>query len=130
MKLLTKEIEKKSFLGVNYKVVRFEPLEIMMTDECPNCGKTGIPKIDKKSNRWNYHNQVNEDSVRGASHKNPSRRPDEYRLTYDHKIDGKTEKCIVSTLDKLILDFKKRGKTHSKTIGNIFPNYLRSFRHE
>jgi len=118
---ITKEIEKRSFLGVNYKVIRFEPMEIPIKDECPTCHKIGIPKIDKKSNEIDYH--VRSGGIASVR----TDRPDEYRLVYDHKIGKKTVKHVISTLDKVMLNFNKRGKTHTKTKENIFPFYLKAF---
>ncbi len=118
---ITKVIEKQSFLGVNYKVVRFEPMEIRMKDECPNCHQLGIPKIDRKSNKKDYH--ARRDGISSVF----TDRPDEYRLVYDHKTEQGVVKHVISTLDKIIIDFKKRGKSHAKTKANIFPFYLKVF---
>ncbi|MDF2426306.1 MAG: hypothetical protein OPY04_00015 [Nitrosopumilus sp.] len=54
---VTKDIEKQSFLGVNYKVVRFEPMEIRVLDKCPNCGLVGRAKFDKRPNAFDYHSR-------------------------------------------------------------------------
>ncbi len=119
---VTEEIEKQTFLGVNYKVVRFEPMEIPIKDECPTCHQLGIPKVNKKSNRWDYH------SRHGGIFKARSNRPDEYRLIYDHKIGDETHQCVISTLDKVVLNFIKNGKPHAETRANIFPFFLRIFK--
>jgi hypothetical protein len=119
---VTKDIEKQSFLGVNYKVVRFEPIEIPIKDECPTCHKIGIPKIDRKSNRIDYHTR------KDRGHRIITNRPDDYRLVYDHKIGKKTVKHVISTLDKVMLNFIKHDKTHTKTKENIFPFYLKTFK--
>ena len=118
---VTKDIEKRSFLGVNYKVIRFEPMEIPIKDECPTCHKIGIPKIDRKSNKIDYH------VYSGGKSNHLTGRSDDYRLVYDHKIGKKTVKHVISTLDKVMLNFNKRGKTHIKTKANIFPFYLKAF---
>lgn len=134
---VTKDIEKQSFLGVNYKVVRFEPMEIRVLDKCPNCGLVGRAKFDKRPNAFDYHSRSERTGILSKLKKNtdPERadrletnRPDDYVLTYSHKIDGKVKKCTIGKLDKNHLNIIKDGKVNEKMKEHIFPFYIESMK--
>lgn len=95
-KLIRKEIQK-----MGYKVVKIESQIVQFTDLCPQCDRSGIPKIEKKDttdNRirnWPYK----EEKLR-------TKRPDEYWLVYTHR--DKPKKCrIIQAVNKPYPSFKK-----------------------
>ena len=120
---VTKDIEKQSFFGVNYKVVRFEPMEIRVLDKCPNCGLVGRPKIDRRPNKYDYHVRSGNSAPRFKTN-----RSDDFTLTYSHKIDGKVKKCTIGKLDKNHLNIIKDGKVHEKLKQHVFPFFIKSMK--
>jgi len=82
-KLIRKEIQK-----MGYKVKKIEPQIVQFTDLCPQCQRSGNPKIEKKDTADNR--------IRNWTYKEkrpPTKRPDEYWLIYTHKT--KPKKCRI-----------------------------------
>jgi len=104
-------------------IVKIDEVTIQMLNQCPNCEIEGRPRIDKKSNKLNYHYQVDT-----KLKKNPSNRPDEYRLLYFHK--DKTKPCIVANFDENCGIFTKKGKVYNKILKYIFPYYVKEKQQE
>lgn len=131
---VTKDIEKQSFLGVNYKVVRFEPMEIRVIDRCPNCELVGRPKFDRRPNEIDYHIRSESSKLKriygtpNDTQRYKTNRTDDYVLTYSHKIDGKVKKCTIGKLDKNYLNIIKDGKVNEKMKKRIFPFYIESMK--
>lgn len=115
----TKELEKQSHLGVNYKVISFEPIKLIMPNECPKCHEVGFPNIDRVPNHIDYHVYHNGNSKRETG------RPDSYSLTFTHEIGDKVKKCAISRLNKKFLNFLKKGQCDTKMLEYIFPYFLK-----
>lgn len=107
----------------NIQVVKIEDVTSRFYNECPNCHRLGHPRIDRKTNNWNYHYQANNNSI-----KNPSNRPDEYWLCYDHKT--KPIKCRVAKFDKNDGILTKKGQIFTKIIDYIFPYCVKPLKRE
>ncbi len=94
--MLRKEIQK-----MGYKVVKIEPQIVQFTDLCPQCQRSGNPKIEKKDTADNR--------IRNWTYKEkrpPTIRPDEYWLVYSHRT--KPKKCrIVQAVNTPYPSFKK-----------------------
>lgn len=118
------ELEKNGL-----EVVKFEPMTITMLVLCPNCNKEGIPKIDRRPNKYDYH--VYQNSIRSDDNgvtKRETNRPDDFVLTYSHKIGDTVKKCTIGKLDKNHLNIIKKGKVHAKMKQHIFPFYIESMK--
>ncbi len=106
----------KKFLEKGMKVINIEEYCIPFLDICPLCGhNTGIPKIEKKSNKFDYHFRVIKDT-----HKTKTERHDEYRLIYQHK----NNKCVIIQFDKNHFLFKKNPKKNIELEKHFFPMCL------
>jgi len=117
-KEVIEDLKKKGF-----EVIRFDPIEIRVLDRCDNCGLVGRPKFDRKPNHTDYH--VRSHNPRTKFETN---RPDDFTLTYSHKIDGKVTKCTIGKLDKNHLNIIKDGKVHEGMRKHIFPYYIKSMK--
>jgi len=95
----TDEITKK-FQEKGFEVINFEQVTVPFPDLCPQCRKIGIPKIEKYSNKYDYHPRRGSPMFRkSGTEKTEVNRPDQYYLTYDHKINGKLKKCKITKFD-------------------------------
>ena len=110
---IIKEFQKD---GTN-EVLNVEEFTIRFSDLCPECDRKGIPKVERKSNEFDYHTRAET-----GLHKKPTDRPDEYWLCYDHKT--KPYKCRVAKWDKNRIVFTKYGKIYNKLRKYIFPHYI------
>ena len=110
------ESQKKDF-----DVIHSEQLTIPLPDLCPECRMLGIPKIDKKSNRFDYHARAVSPYSTRPAHKIPVNRSDDYRLTYDHKVDDKLQKCIIATFDSTSFLFKPNSNKINELHKHFFP---------
>jgi len=66
------------------EVLNVEEYTIKFSNDCPKCNRKGVPKVELKSNKFDFHYWVVTDS-----HKNLVNRPDEYWLCYDHETKPK-----------------------------------------
>ena len=100
------------------QVVKTEDVRLPLWNLCPNCSTLGRPRIDKKNNT----------DRRLHSSKGRKRhsiiRQDEYRLIYNHKIDGKIKPCIVARFDKNHGIFTKNGKLCTEIRKLVFPYFI------
>jgi len=112
----TKDEITKKFQEKGLEIINFEQVTIPFTDLCPQCRRIGIPKIEKYSNKYDYHYNVTQDS-----HKIKVNRPDEYWLTYDHKINGKLKKCKIAEFDKNHMLFKHTPNKINELHKHFFP---------
>jgi len=112
-----KEI-KKEFKKQNKTVIKIEEATTPMTDHCPKCHKHGIPKIERKN--ASDHRLYLKD--KGET----KERPDEYYVTYSHKIDGKTRKHKIVQFIKDGFYFKKNTRKNSNIDEFMFPRVLES----
>ena len=110
---IIKELQKDGYR----EVLNVEEYTIRFSDLCPNCNRKGIPKVERKSNIIDYHTRAET-----GSHNNPTNRPDEYWLCYDHK--EKPYKWRVAKWDKDRFTFIKYNKVYNKLRKYIFPHYI------
>jgi len=83
---IVKEVKKQG-----YEAIKIEPYCVKYIDTCPQCNRKGIPKFERKDTMDRRHRTGKYGQI-----SNPSKRPNEYWLTYDHKT--KPKKCRVSQL--------------------------------
>jgi len=115
-KIINKSQEK------DFDVINSEPFTIALADLCPNCHTLGIPKVDRKSNQYDYHARAISPLFRKeGEHKTKVNRADEYRLVYDHKVDGKLHKCIIATFDSDNFLFKNNSNKINELHKHFFP---------
>jgi len=96
----TKDEITKKFQEKGFEVINFEQVTVPFPDLCPQCRKIGIPKIEKYSNKYDYHPRRGSPMFRkSGTEKTEVNRPDQYYLTYDHKINGKLKKCKIAKFD-------------------------------
>jgi len=107
---------KKEFKKQNKIVIKIEELTTPMTDHCPQCHKHGIPKIERKN--ASDHRLY----LKGTK----KERPDEYYVTYTHKINGKTKQCKIVQYIKDGFYFKKNMRKNSNIDEFMFPRVLES----
>jgi len=107
----------------DFDVINSEQLTIALSNLCPDCHKLGIPKIERKSNQYDYHARAISPLVRKeGEHKTKVNRADEYRLTFDHTIDGKLHKCIIATFDQNNFLFKPNSNKINELHKTYFPH--------
>ncbi len=107
------------------QVVKTEQVAIRLYDLCPNCNKIGKPRIDKRSNKWDYHVRSSNSTLKFEVN-----RPDEYFLVYDHRINGKVKKCKVTKFDPNHGIFIKKGRFYDKIVNIMLPYCVKPLRRE
>jgi len=116
-KSISEKDEIKKALKKQGKIIKkMEMATVSMSDHCPQCHKHGIPKIERKNasdNRWRIIKQGEK-----------KERPDEYYLTFDHKIDGKIRKHKVAQFIKDGFYFKKSIRKNIELDKFLFPRFL------
>jgi len=110
------EIIKEFQKDGNKQVLNVEEFPIRFSSLCPDCNKHGIPKIERQSKKIDYHTRAET-----GSHNNPTNRPDEYWLCYDHK--EKPYKCRIAQWDKNHFLFKKNGREYTELLKYMMPYY-------
>lgn len=106
---------KKLFQEKNAEVIKIEKATIRLPNICEKCHEKGIPRIEKKSNKTDYHYRSKTDTS-----KTDTNRPDEYWLIYDHK----TKKCRIAQYDKNHFLFKNSKNRITELHKHFFPYYL------
>ena len=114
---IIKQLQKNSAR----EVLKVEEFPIQFSSLCPNCNRHGIPKVERKSNKIDYHARVSPDSDTGH-HITPTNRPDEYWLCYDHET--KPKKCRIAQWDKNHFLFKKNGRVYTGLMKYMMPYYV------
>jgi len=114
---IIKEFEKEG-----YKEIIVNELTVPFADLCPKCDRKGIPKVERKSNKFDYHARKIAPLTEEPKHKNPTNRPDELWLCYDHK--EKPVKCRVTKFDKNHLTFTNKGRVNHEIQKYILPYYV------
>ena len=114
---IIKQLQKNSAR----EVLKVEEFPIQFSSLCPNCNRHGIPKVERKSNKIDYHARVSPDSDTGH-HITPTNRPDEYWLCYDHET--KPKKCRIAQWDKNHFLFKKNGRVYTGLLKYMMPYYV------
>ncbi len=125
--LLKKDISEKdaiikAFQKEGKKVINIEEFTIPFSDLCPNCNRKGVPKVERKSNKIDYHARVRDTFTEPPKHTVKTNRPDEYWLTFDH--DTKPKKCRIAQWDKNHFLFKKKGKAYAELLKYTMPFYV------
>ena len=117
-----KELIIKDFEKEGYKEISVKEFTVPFADLCPKCDRKGIPKIERKSNKFDYHARELAPLTEDSKHKTPTNRPDEFWLCYDHK--EKPTKCRVTKFDKNHLTFTNKGKVNHDIQKYILPYYV------
>ncbi len=118
----TKDEITKKFQEKGLKIINFEQVTVPFPDLCPQCRRIGIPKIEKYSNKYDYHPRRGSPMFReSGTQKTKVNRPDQYYLTYDHKINGKLEKCKIAEFDKNHMLFKLTSNKINEIHKHFFP---------
>jgi len=115
-----KEI-KKEFRKKGKKVIKIEAHTIPMPNICEKCHKKGMPRIERKSNKWDYHARAGSPFFRKEKERTEVKRRDEYWLIYDH---GKGKKCRIAQFDKNHFLFKPSKNKINELHKHFFPFYL------
>jgi len=116
-----KEI-KKEFREKGKKVIKIEENTIPFPNICEKCHKKGIPRIERKSNKWDYHARMISPITEEPKHKIETKRRDEYWLIYDHRTESK--KCRIAQFDKNHFLFKSSKNKINELHKHFFPFYL------
>jgi len=120
------EIRKYLQEKYEFKVIKFEKATIQFPNICAKCHEKGIPRIEKKSNKFDYHAREISPLTEEPKHKVPTNRPDEYWLVYDHK----PKKCRIAMFDKNHFLFKTPKNKTIELHKHFFPFYLEMFAKE
>jgi len=115
------EIRKHLKEKLEYKVIKFEEATIQFPNICAKCHEKGIPRIEKKSNKKDYHYRVGTESRETIVN-----RPDEYWLVYDHQ----PKKCRIARFDKNHFLFITPKNKMIQLHKHFFPFYLEMFKKE
>ena len=99
------------------EVLKVEEYPIQFSSLCPDCNRHGIPKVERKSNKTDYHYRVET-----RKRETVVNRPDEYWLCYDHKTTPK--KCRIAQWDKNHFLFKKNGRAYTGLMKYMMPYYV------
>ena len=121
----TKDEITKQFQEKSLEVINFEEVTIRFPDMCPQCHTLGIPKIEKKSNKYDYHIRSGYGFHKplGTS-KTEVNRHDEYWLTYDHKINDELKKCRIAKFDKNHMLFITSKNKINELHKHFFPYFI------
>ena len=106
---------KKLFREKDMIVTKIEKATIPLPNICEKCHTKGVPRIERKSNKIDYHYRVESES-----HKNKTNRREEYWLIYDHK----PKKCRIAQFDKNHFLFKNSKNRIIELHKHFFPFYL------
>jgi len=107
---------KKEFQEKNMIIIKTEKATIPFRNFCEKCERKGIPRLEKKSNKIDYHTRSET-----GSHINPTNRPDEYWLIYYHKTPP--TKCRIIKFDINDYAFKSK-KNLQELYKHIFPQSI------
>jgi len=112
---LTKGQITKLFQEKEFRVIKFENFTTKLPNFCERCRRKGTPTILKKSNYDLRHRTDTEYPTR-------DKRPDEYRLVYQHTEKPKI--CIIGIFDIEHLSFKNPKGRITELHKHFFPRYL------
>jgi hypothetical protein len=112
-KMIRKEIQK-----MGYKVVKIEAQTVKFSDLCPQCFRSGVPKIARKDTSDNRNR-----TWRNKVKKSRTKRPDEFWLVYSHK--EKPKKCrIQQAVNTPYPAFKKNLRKNIDISKYYFPQVI------
>lgn len=103
---------KKEFKKNNMTIIKREKATVQFQNFCKKCERKGIPRLEKKSNKIDYHERA------GRGHRFETNRPDEYWLIYYHKTPP--TKCRIIKFDINDYAFKSK-KNLQELYKHIFP---------
>jgi len=116
-----KEI-KKEFQKQGMTIIKTEEATIKFRNFCEKCQRNGIPAIQKKSNKYDYHARKIAPLTEEPKHKNKTNRPDDYWLVYSHKTSPK--KCRIMLFDINNFQFKSSKNKVREIYKHIFPQCI------
>ena len=119
----TEDEVKKLFQEKNAEVIKIEKATIPLPNFCERCGRKGMPRIERKSNKREYHYNVKQNSTIIETN-----RPDDYWLIYNHKT--KPLKCRIAIFDVSHFLFKNPKNRTSELRKHFFPYYLEKMKKE
>jgi len=96
----TKDEITKYFQEKGIEIIKFEEIIMRIPDLCEKCHNIGIPKIEEVTNKYDYHPRAGSPLFREGKQRTEVNRPNDWYLTYDHKINGKLKKCKIAKFDK------------------------------
>jgi len=114
---ILKEIQKKGM-----EIIRTENATIKFRNFCEKCQRNGIPSIERKSNKLDYHARAIAPIDGEPKHKNKTNRPDDYWLVYSHKTAPR--KCRVMLFDINKFQFKSSKNKVREIYKYIFPQCI------
>jgi len=114
------EITKK-FQEKGMEVIKIEKATTSLPNICEKCHEKGTPRIDKKSNEWDYHAREISPIDEEPKHKVQTNRPDEYWLVYDHKTKPN---CRIALFDKNHFLFIRPKNRKDNLRNHFYPIYL------
>ena len=121
----TKEKITKQFQEKSLDVINFEDVTVRIPELCPQCRKLGISKIEKKSNKYDYHSRSGSSLFKDSQKpRKETKRQDEYWLTYDHKTNGKLKKCRIAKFNKTNMTFVNSKNKINELHKHFFPYFL------
>jgi len=114
---------KKLFREKNAEVIKIEKATIPLPNICEKCHRKGMPRIERKSNKKEYHYNVKQNSTITETN-----RPDDYWLIYNHKT--KSLKCRIAIFDVNHFLFKNPKNRITELHKHFFPFYLEKMKKE
>ena len=119
----TKDEIKKAFLEKGAKIIKMEQATISFRNFCEKCQRNGIPRIEPKPIKYDYHPRRGSPYFRkSGTQRTKVNRPDEYWLIYSHKTSPK--KCRIIQFD--INKFQFKSKNNIREIyKHIFPQCIK-----
>ena len=113
---ITKLLQEKGM-----EVIKIENATIPLPNICEKCHEKGMPRIDKKPNKWDYHARTISPLTESPNHKVPTNRPDEHWLVYVHKTKPN---CRIAQFDKNHFLFIEPKRRKSNLRNHFYPIYL------
>jgi len=114
---ISDEAIKKEFQKKGMEIIKTEDATIKFRNFCEKCQRNGIPSIEKKPNKIDYHYRAKTDT-----HKTPTKRPDDYWLVYSHKTAPR--KCRIMLFDINKFQFKSSKNKVREIYKYIFPQCI------
>jgi len=111
----------KIFQEKDMTVIKIEKATMPLPNICEKCHEKGTPRIDKKSNEWDYHAREISPIDEEPKHKVQTNRPDEYWLVYVHKTKPN---CRIAQFDKNHFLFIRPKNRKDNLRNHFYPIYL------
>jgi len=111
----------KIFQEKGMEVIKIEKATRQLPNICEKCHEKGTPRIDLKSNKYDYRARAIAPLTEEPKHKVPTNRPDEYWLVYDHKTKPN---CRIAQFDKNHFLFIRPKNRIDNLRNHFYPIYL------